>query len=217
MKITGSKEVKNKKKKIIWSKTDHEFLGNETLQRYYRKIGDEIIGEKYVQPDQIKKSLKEAREQNQRIGSILLRQQSITEVQLAHVLARINHSIYVKDVSKYPGSLDYRVEEPANTNLYLLFQTGEKWVCAATSNAVEKDIHVLEEKGFTLNDRLVYTTVESIARAFQNQHNESLPKQIQTMLDKQQITQEQAVIAVENIDLVPNILNYMGFEDTEPR
>ena len=54
MKITGSKEVKNKKKKIIWSKTDHEFLGNETLQRYYRKIGDEIIGEKYVQPDQIK-------------------------------------------------------------------------------------------------------------------------------------------------------------------
>jgi hypothetical protein len=76
---------------------------------------------------------------------------------------------------------------------------------------------VLEEKGFTLNDRLVYTTVESIARAFQNQHNESLPKQIQTMLDKQQITQEQAVIAVENIDLVPNILNYMGFEDTEPR
>ncbi|MEG6511458.1 glycosyltransferase [Desulforamulus ruminis] len=89
----------NGKKQIKWDKTDHDFIGEQALKRFHRKLGDVLLEKGYVTTEQLKYALdvclRAQNDEKQTIGNYLLEQNIITEEQLLDALSHVKHIQYL--------------------------------------------------------------------------------------------------------------------------
>lgn len=212
--IFGIKKLPENKK-IVWNKTDHEFLNKQILKYYHRNIGDELLEKQYIDIPTLKIALMKARKENLRLGDILLKEKLVTEEQLMRSIANVQHKLFIKEVSAFKGDFKIKPQDMELFQIYPLFKTEDCFVFAETnytpSNAYEH-LGLNQAKVFT-----VITTRESVINAIKSKDVQShhLPsyEYILNLLLEERITWEQAVLAFDtqityNADL--GILNYMG-------
>lgn len=92
--------------KIAWSKTDHQFLGQEALQRYRRNLGDILLEKGYLSIRELSSALLRARGGDQKLGAVLLSRGLLSEEQLLDALSEVKHIQYLAlaDLDNYTPS-----------------------------------------------------------------------------------------------------------------
>ena len=90
-------------KKIAWSKTDHQFLEKQALQRYQRNLGDILLEKGYLSIRELSAALLRAALLRQKIGAYLRDRGLLSEEQLLDALASVKHIPFVKaaDLNDY--------------------------------------------------------------------------------------------------------------------
>ncbi len=90
-------------KKIAWSKTDHQFLEKQALQRYQRNLGDILLEKGYISVRELSAALLRSTLLRQKIGSYLMDRGLLSEDQLLDALSSVKHVSYVKaaDLNDY--------------------------------------------------------------------------------------------------------------------
>lgn len=91
-----------KKKELVWDKTDHHFLPKFVLHRYYRKFGDVLLEKKVLTPKQLMGALTDAKKEGTPLGRYLLQKKMISEELLIEVLGKVNNHAFI-----VPDSLAY--------------------------------------------------------------------------------------------------------------
>jgi bacteriophage N4 adsorption protein B len=81
--------------KSQWSKTDHEFLPKEVLNRFFRTLGDILVFRKVITANQLKESLRLVNTQRMRLGSAILKLKYANEQDVASALAHLQGKIYL--------------------------------------------------------------------------------------------------------------------------
>ena len=104
---TVKKEHRQKAEKTVkWAKTDHEFLSREQLRAYRRMLGDMLIVQGYLSPEQFQDALAHVDKQHgEQIGAYLVRTGVITEEQMIRALGHVKHIQFIPD--DVLRSLDY--------------------------------------------------------------------------------------------------------------
>jgi len=83
-------------KTLTWSKTDHQFLGKQVLQRYQRNLGDILLEKGYLSIRELSSALLRASLSRQKIGVYLREHGLLTEEQLLDALSAVKHIPFVK-------------------------------------------------------------------------------------------------------------------------
>jgi adsorption protein B len=83
-------------KKLAWSKTDHQFLGKQALQRYQRNLGDILLEKGYLSIRELSSALLRAALSRQKIGAYLREHGLLSEEQLLDALSAVKHIPFVK-------------------------------------------------------------------------------------------------------------------------
>ncbi len=122
-------------KKLAWSKTDHQFLGKQALQRYQRNLGDILLEKGYLSIRELSSALLRAALSRQKIGVYLREHGLLSEEQLLDALSAVKHIPFVKaaDLGDYaPWRYAGQFEEPLlRSQLVLpLLKTKEGFVIA---------------------------------------------------------------------------------------
>ncbi|MCE5193089.1 phage adsorption protein NrfB [bacterium] len=199
------------KTKIVWNKTDHEFLSQHVLYRYYRNIGDELLEKGVLDPTTLRTALKQSRQQGVRLGDVLLQNRSVTEDQLIQAVSSVQHRLFVKNLGAFSADVSIDKGELEELLVYPLMKTEDYWVFAQT-NVTPPDAY----KRLKLNPtrvHIVYATKDSILKALHTPGDPRASREYRSISDlllKNKITWEQAVLALDHQDVTPNILRYMG-------
>lgn len=208
---------KKKRGKVAWNKTDHTFLNQHVLYRYYRNVGDVLMEKQYVGVSTLSKALKRSKTEGQRIGDVLLSQSIVSEEQLMEAVANVQHKLFVHDISMFSSGISTEFDQDLLERLliYPLLVTGDSYVFAVTGSASAEEIPGLlgiEPK----NISFVYTTKDSILKVLRSSDHTPEPvlDAIRTRLNRGLITMEQAVLAFENHQYTPDILKYMGLTES---
>lgn len=207
--------TKRKKKKVAWNKTDHTFLEKHVLYRYSRNIGDVLLEKQYIDVSTLSIALRHSKNQGLRIGEFLLQKGFISEKQLVEAVANVQHKIFVKDISLFASNLtaSFDMELLQKLLAFPLLRTKTGYVFAITEfSAIDKICMAL---GLEMeHHNYVYATKTSIMEAIRRKRYVASMayKVVSKNLETGRITWEQAVIALDNHNSVPDALAYMGLE-----
>lgn len=214
--ILGFKQ-NNKKKKLSWDKTDHEFLEEHVLHCYYRNIGDVLLEKRYLDADTLKQNLEQSREEDWRLGDVLLQNGAVTEEQLMIAIANSQHKLFVKNISSFISDIadDFDKQWLEQSLVYPLLKTKNGYVIAET-NFTPFDTYERFNTGRTeIKIHKVYTTKAKILEAIHDNEpakNDSAINLVAELVLQDKITWEQAVLAMDNQNFTPDILGYMGLK-----
>ena len=208
--------TRKKTRKVAWSKTDHTFLQEQVLRRYYRNIGDILLEKQYIDVSTLSTALRQSKVEGLRIGEFLLRQGLVSEEQLAEAVANAHHRIFVGDLSGFTGGRSTAFDQDTLERLracpLLKTELGYVFAVAESSDIGE----ISGSLGIGAEScRFVYTTQGSVLKAIRGQSDGASPARqaIMQCLDTGSITWEQAVLAMDKYDFAPDILTYMGLKD----
>lgn len=206
--------IKNRKagKKEVWVKTEHEFLSDSILYRYYRHIGDVLMAKGSIDENTLDTMLKLAKEEKIRIGQVLLREGIVNEEQLMIAVANVQHTVFIPRLSCFnlnPAKAFSKIWLVENAVFPVLSIKGG-FVFAITNDTPQKAITELEQSGMLIHT--VYTTKKEIAAAVENIDNlpTVLDMRIGDMVAQGQLNWEQGVLALANRDYEKDILLAMG-------
>lgn len=208
----------NKKKKVAWHKTNHEFLEEHVLHRYHRNVGDVLLEKGYLDSDTLQVILDQSLKEGCRLGDALLQSGAVTEEQLMTAVASSQHRLFVKNISSFTCDIadDFDKEWLEQSLVYPLLKTKNGYVMAET-NFTQADVYEnLEFEGIEIHT--VYTTKTKILDSI---HGTDTVKGylnidfITELLMQDKITWQQAVLALDNQDFTPDILGYMGLKPKE--
>jgi bacteriophage N4 adsorption protein B len=213
-----TKEKKKGKNAVTWNKTDHTFLNQHVLYRYYRNVGDVLLEKQYLGVNTLSKALSQSRAEGRRIGEVLIGEGIVSEEQLMEAVANVQHKVYIRDIAPF---LDAAMHDAAFDGevlekllIYPILASNGRYVFAAADDTAAEEVSEL----LGVNRQscsFVYTTQESIRKAFHSgpRPAAALPGTLAGLLDNGFITMEQAVLALENDEKEPEILQYMGLRD----
>lgn len=98
-KAQKERKLSRRKRKIAWSKTDHEFLDPSILNRYRMRVGDLLISEELIAANDLKYCLDISRNENRGLRTVILENNYVEERALLSVISRVLLKTY------YDGSL----------------------------------------------------------------------------------------------------------------
>jgi len=207
-----AKETKNGKK-VVWNKTDHEFLEKYILYRYCRNVGDVLLEKHYIASDTLKRILNQSRNDGSRIGDAILKNNAVTEEQLMTAVAVSKHKLFIKDISPFIGNAanDFDKKWLEQSLIYPIIKTKSGYVFAET-NFTPPDVY---EDFVGSEIKIVYTTKSEVMKAINGINTlegDSEYRLIYELLEKDRISCEQAVLAISSQHLIPDILVYMGLK-----
>lgn len=84
----------SEEKKFQWAKTDHVFLPKDILQRFHRKLGDVLLEQDCLTPDDLKSYLGK-KDLKVPLGTFLMEQGVLEEKDLMETLSSIKHVPYL--------------------------------------------------------------------------------------------------------------------------
>ncbi|MBP8988959.1 MAG: glycosyltransferase, partial [Clostridia bacterium] len=205
------KREKGEQKKVSWHKTDHEFLGQSALYRYYRTIGDEFLLKKIVDPVALSYALEQSHKEGIRLGDVLLRDGLVSEEQLMQAVANVQHVLFVKNLKSFSCDMELSCDDLLKYLVYPLIATQKDVVFAITNETPQNTFQELGIDPSSL--RIVYTTKDSILNAcsdFGRSSNRQHYDFVLHLLRNHRITWEQAVLALSQNEPAPEVLVYMG-------
>lgn len=207
--------TKKKTRKIAWSKTDHTFLQQHVLYRYYRNVGDVLLEKQYTHVVTLNDALKRSRTDGVRVGDVLLRDGTVTEEQLMEAVAGAQHKLFVRHLSSFANCLTgvFELESLKALMIYPLFNINGGYVFAMTDTSpMDKIVEIL---GISLDScSFVYTTKTGISDALKSARESPFYNRVNNSLETGCITWEQAVLALDKQHDTSDILLYMGLADT---
>lgn len=205
--------TKKKTKKVAWSKTDHTFLQKQILQRYYRNVGDVLLEKQYIDISSLSAALRQSINEGHRIGDVLLRQEFVSEEQLAEAVAGVQQKIYIKDISAFSSHImdGFNKADLKKSLAYPLLKTDKGYVFAVAE--LPDTANTLPELQ-AANSRFVFATKQCIIKALHSQNNDESAsyRLICDTLNTGAITWEQAVLAMDRHRYTPDILGFMGLK-----
>jgi hypothetical protein len=205
--------TKKKPRKVAWSKTDHTFLQDQVLRRYYRNVGDVLLEKQYIDVSALSAALRQSREEGRHLGEALLRQDLVTENQLAEAVASVRHNIFVDNLRAFTRDISGEFDKDMLEKLllYPVLKTEAMTVFAVNELSDIEEARRLPD--FSVQQcSFVYTTRASILEAIHSPSSTASTgyRYIIRRLDAGAITWEQAVLAIDKYGYTANILSYMG-------
>ena len=203
----------NGNKKVAWAKTEHEFIDQQVLRDYHRKLGDVLLEKDFIDPNVLKRMLFISKKENLRLGDVLLRYQAVTEEQLAIALAHTQHAVYIKSLLPFGNEL---VKNFIWCRLWdscycPVLRTPSNIVYAVTVFTPQAVCDDIKASG----GQIVYTTKHEVRLFLSRSHSvgqDGWHTEISKLLADGRISWEQAVISLENKAACPDILAYMGLK-----
>lgn len=199
--------------KVVWNKTDHEFLSRRVLSRYYRNVGDELLERQVIDSDILRSALSSSKEMQVRLGEVLLREGRITEDQLMSAVASVQHGVLVNNLDAFANDDGNHRFDAGLLEQLLVFPLMEVNGYAVMVQTNETPSDAYRTLGLDPAEvRVAYATREHVVEAIRR--GPMRPSQsyraIMELLRVDKILWEQAVIALDNQGLSPDILGYMG-------
>jgi len=84
---SAPKAQKTSSNQPAWDKTEHHFPGSHILVPYKRRLGDLLLENRLLTPEQLSQAIIEQQESGERLGKILLERKFITEEQFLQLLS----------------------------------------------------------------------------------------------------------------------------------
>ncbi|HOB31231.1 MAG TPA: glycosyltransferase [Bacillota bacterium] len=203
-----------KQPRIAWNKTDHKFLDQHVLYRYYRRIGDVLLEKQYIDPNTLAKALEISRQEHVQVGEVLIKHNFVTEEQLMTAVANVLHTPFIGNMCAFSGKLvnEFLRDDLMNLLVYPLLKDDETYVFARTDHSrVDEMIDVL---GIDCsNVHFVYSTKSLIITALSDNIPCEPPPEYQKIAEafaSKNISWEQAALALNYLYYCPDILHFMG-------
>jgi adsorption protein B len=205
-----------RKKKVAWNKTDHTFLKQPVLCRYYRNVGDVLLEKQYLDVSTLSRALKRSRAEGRRIGDVLTEDGIVTEEQLMDAVANVQHRLFIRDLSLFPAgpvsSFDLKLLE--RLRVYPLRASGGRYVFAAADGSPTEELP--ERLGLAPESCvIILSTRQSVMGALLGRDRAAAAPYtgIGRLLDGGLISPEQAVLALAHQAFTPDIAGHMGLRD----
>ena len=190
-------------KKLVWSKTDHQFLSKQALQRYQRNLGDILLEKGYLSIRELSSALLRAALTRQKIGAYLREHGLLSEEQLLDALSAVKHIPFVKaaDLGDYaPWHYADQFEESLLRNQLVLplLKTKEGFVIAFCDQS-PNDAQTTLRTDCGCPIRAVFASQQTIEtglnQMFHNSANAAQTKGLaDTLYDTGVITEEQLLL-----------------------
>lgn len=224
------------KKQLKWDKTDHDFIEEQALKRFHRKLGEVLLEKGYVTTEQLKNALNTClhvrSDGKQTIGNYLLEQNIITEEQLLNALSYIKHIQYVsvltlKNYRLWPFASIF--DEKLLRSLFVvpLLKTESGYVFAFCDNSpidaqtTLRNKYDITVKAVFASQNFIMEGLDKIFASYGFQSNEQGDSVLDELYASGIINYEQLIIAhnyitTQNIS-ESELLQYMGLLGLERR
>ena len=184
MKIRGDRKAKiereksrktnkpPKKRMMKWAKTDHSFLSKEQLRAYRRMLGDTLIVQGNITPQQFNNALNHVdKEHGQHIGEYLIQRKMITEEQLIQALSHVNHILFVPDEVarrlEYKRALkEYDIQRLQELKILPLTTENDIRIIGICNDTTEDSIRAFQEE-YQCRTKQMYLTSSFLQNALQ--------------------------------------------------
>ncbi len=192
------------KKKLAWSKTDHQFLEKQVLRRYQRNLGDILLEKGYVSIHELSAALQRTAGNGQKLGAYLMKRGLLSEEQLLNALSTVKHIQFIDigDLGDYALSQFASVFDEALLRSLLcvpLLQTSDGTVIAFCDES-PIDAQTTLRNTYSIEIHAVFasrgTVVAAIANVFSGE-SPSISEQspAQTLFERGDIDYEQLILA----------------------
>lgn len=218
--------------KVAWSKTDHEFLDRYILYRFHRNLGDVLMEKGYLDFEKLKPIYEKAQREGLRLGDALLQNNAVTEEQLMSAVAAVQHKLFIKNTTFESGIIDHRhIGFLRDAQICPILRTSDGYVIAETNftkpEAREKLAAILKTDHFVsvfTTTAMLYGSIRNacgkdshwaarkVSRISDSSHFPDNTRLAVELLYEGGLNWEQAVLALEYQDAVPDILDYMGLD-----
>ncbi|MDL2211814.1 phage adsorption protein NrfB [Erysipelotrichaceae bacterium OttesenSCG-928-M19] len=203
-----------KKPKLKWDKTEHEFPNKHDLIDFQRDILDILIIQNYLDLDLAKKILEESIATSVDVAQILLDGYYISEHQLLKAIAFVNNKIYIRNLRKIIYE-DLRHEFDLNflkDNIVLpLRKLDDGYLYAICLESVNKVGKILKHET-NQNTYYVFATKDEILSTLEKEKLETdTYSYFHELFIAGQISWEQELLADLYQSRKDNILEYMGY------
>lgn len=218
--VLGKSHKKKAAKAPAWSKTDHDTLEQEVLNRFRRNLGDILLQKKLVEPETLKQALAESHRTNRKLGSVLKIMGVLCDEDLLRSLADVHHTQYLPLL---PGMVSQQNLARFSPKLLLrlaaipLLKTNEGWAFAFSDYTPANAAEVLSQASGG-NIHVFYSTTAGIKNALRKK-NDNLAMletiaELEAYLRSGSIDCEQAILAwtysvAHNIELC-KVFHQMG-------
>lgn len=225
---TVKKEHRQKAEKTVkWAKTDHEFLSRDQLRAYRRMLGDMLIVQGYLTPEQFQDALAHVdKAHGEQIGAYLVRTGVITEEQMLRALGHVKHIQFIPD--EVLRALDYEAAlsqfdraELLEKKLLPLTNENGVWIVGVCNETKDEDLEAFQ-KAHDLRIRRMYLmepALEEALRVSEAEPGQKTPPERRLALPLEayhagRLSYEQVVLIGIFMMLqgrsAPEIMEYMG-------
>lgn len=218
-KIFGSGRAKAKTRKPAWNKTDHEFIEQAALNRFYRNIGDVLLEKQYITSKTLRLALQIAKLEKKKLGDVLIKRGWVEEEQVMRALAFVQHTVFLPcgaDLINQEFRRYFERKFLERFRILPVLKMAGGFVMAFTQDSPAEGKRVLEEK-WGLKIIPVYTTRAAVDEGLPILYGERDDtyrcRIICGLHGGKMITSEQAVLALAYRHLYANekeLLQQMG-------
>lgn len=198
------KKIKKQKSKPKWSKTDHEFLEEHILRRFRRTLGDALLYDGLITPEELHIALEGAKENNEKLGENLIRTGVVSERSVAMALCEINQKTYV-DLSPEMVNQDmidyYGLERLKELKMVPLILTAKEALVVTT---IEQDLEALKKIIGRKTVHFIFTTESKLYDSLTSYKMDPIRyhamKKIEDYVKANTIKMEQGLLAMLRVD-----------------
>lgn len=210
-------------KRPRWNKTDHEFLEARVLKTFRRNLGDVLLYEKLISPNELKYCLDKSKENGVRLGETLIAEGIVSEEDVLKSLCKINKEIYLNISPKMISrkDIDFWKKDFLIENAMVPVLEAGNAVVFAISDPDDKErlVNIIKDRKIDIeNIKFIYSTRRSILNSIENAtEDEETLKQLKTigrLIEGGKLTLEEGIVALKYLNsktCVNDILYKMGF------
>lgn len=195
-------KVSRRKKKVTWSKTDHEFLDNKILDRFRMRVGDRLLSKHLISSKDLKKYIELSYTEESSLRAVLIKYNVVDELDVIEAVSLVigktfyNGSFgnYIKD-NHFHG---VKVDVLKQLHAVPLFLIGNRLTIIAS---VDFDVHTFNKMFPEYEIDIICTSnkrIEMILEGEPVDHQlQAILNNLRTCIDKGFLTSSQAMIALK--------------------
>jgi adsorption protein B len=164
-------KIKKPTTKPKWDKTEHEFLDNNVLINFKRRLGDILLEKNLITADQLKNALNEAKKRDKKLGEILLEKNLISEEDLLLSLAQINNMVYAEitpEMILIDQNMLYHIDFFVDNLIAPIIYNDNIFIFVTSQIEEERSLikKIKEELSISQAVKFIYTSKENLLKCF---------------------------------------------------